>query len=56
MLALAAVGGVWLISFALVAANTGMLIALVAKAPVVRLAGLGGALRGRRGRVRWPSP
>ena len=44
VLALAAVGGVWLVSFALVAANTGLLIAVVARAPTVRLAGLGGAL------------
>jgi apolipoprotein N-acyltransferase len=44
ILALAAVGGIWLVSFALVAANTGLLIALVAKTPVVRLAGLAGAL------------
>jgi apolipoprotein N-acyltransferase len=44
ILALAAVGGIWLVSFALVAANTGLLIALVARAPVVRLAGLAGAL------------
>jgi apolipoprotein N-acyltransferase len=44
ILALAAVGGVWLISFALVASNTGVLIALVARRPVVRAAGLAGAL------------
>ena len=44
VLALAAVGGVWLVSFALVAANTGVLVALVARAPLVRLAGLAGAL------------
>jgi apolipoprotein N-acyltransferase len=44
VLALAAVGGVWLITFALVATNTGLLIALVATRPVVRLAGLAGAL------------
>jgi apolipoprotein N-acyltransferase len=44
VLALAAVGGVWLVSFALVAANTGLLVALVARAPVVRLTGLAGAL------------
>jgi apolipoprotein N-acyltransferase len=44
VLALAAVGGVWLITFALVASNTGLLIALVATRPVVRLAGLAGAL------------
>jgi len=40
ILALAAVGGVWLISFALVAANTGVLIVLVAKDMAIRLAGL----------------
>jgi apolipoprotein N-acyltransferase len=44
ILALAAVGGIWLVSFALVTANTGVLVALVAKTPVIRLAGLGGAL------------
>jgi apolipoprotein N-acyltransferase len=41
ILALAAVGGVWLVSFALVAANTGIVIALVAGRPALRL--LGGA-------------
>ncbi len=44
ILALAAVGGVWLVTFALVAANTGLLIALVARAPLVRLIGVAGAL------------
>jgi apolipoprotein N-acyltransferase len=44
VLALAAAGGVWLISFALVAANTGLLIAIVARTPVIRLAGLGAAI------------
>jgi apolipoprotein N-acyltransferase len=44
ILALAAVGGVWLVTFALVAANTGLLIALVARAPMVRLIGVAGAL------------
>jgi apolipoprotein N-acyltransferase len=44
ILALAAVGGAWLISFALVASNTGLLITLVASRPVIRLAGLGGAV------------
>ena len=44
ILALAAVGGIWLVSFALVTANTGLLVALVAKTPVIRLAGVGGAL------------
>jgi apolipoprotein N-acyltransferase len=44
MLALAAVGGIWLISFALVTANTGLLIALVARSPGIRLAGVAGAL------------
>ena len=44
VLALAAVGGVWLITFALVASNTGLLIALVAGRPLLRLAGLAGAL------------
>ena len=40
VLALAAVGGVWLVSFALVAANTGLLLALVAGSVALRLAGL----------------
>jgi len=44
ILALAAVGGVWLITFALVATNTGLLIALVARRPGVRVAGLAGSL------------
>ena len=44
MLALAAAGGVWLITFALVAANTGLLIALTGGRLAVRLAGLAGAL------------
>jgi apolipoprotein N-acyltransferase len=44
VLALAAAGGVWLISFALVAANTGLLIALVASRNRVRLLGIAAAL------------
>jgi apolipoprotein N-acyltransferase len=44
ILALGAAGGVWLITFALVAANTGLLIALVATRAVVRAAGLAGSL------------
>jgi apolipoprotein N-acyltransferase len=44
VLALAAVGGIWLVSFALVAANTGLLVALVARAPAARLAGVAVAL------------
>jgi apolipoprotein N-acyltransferase len=44
ILALAALGGIWLVSFALVAANTGLLIALVARSPFVRMAGVAGAL------------
>ncbi len=44
VLALAAVGGVWLITFALVAANTGVLVALVARAPLARLTGVAVAL------------
>jgi apolipoprotein N-acyltransferase len=44
ILSLAALGGVWLISFALVASNTGLLIALVARRPVIRVAGLAGSL------------
>jgi apolipoprotein N-acyltransferase len=39
ILALAAVGGVWLVSFALVAANTGIVIALVAGRAWLRLIG-----------------
>jgi apolipoprotein N-acyltransferase len=42
-LALAALGGVWLVSFALVAANTGILIAAVASRIPVRLIGAGAA-------------
>ena len=42
VLALAAVGGVWLISFALVAANTGITILLLARGIVVRAAGAAG--------------
>jgi apolipoprotein N-acyltransferase len=44
ILALAALGGVWLVSFALVAANTGILIALVARPIPVRLIGVASAL------------
>jgi apolipoprotein N-acyltransferase len=44
VLALAAVGGVWLITFALVAANTGIVIAMVARRLGPRLIGVGGAL------------
>jgi apolipoprotein N-acyltransferase len=43
VLALAAVGGVWLISFVLVAANTGILIAVSVRAPGIRLAGAAAA-------------
>jgi apolipoprotein N-acyltransferase len=43
VLALAAVGGVWMVSFALVAANTGFMLALVARSVALRLAGLAGA-------------
>ena len=42
VLALASVGGVWLISFALVAANTGIAILLLARRNLVRLAGAAG--------------
>jgi apolipoprotein N-acyltransferase len=42
VLALAAVGGVWLISFALVAANTGIVILLLARGMAVRAAGAAG--------------
>jgi apolipoprotein N-acyltransferase len=43
VLALAAVGGIWLVSFALVAANTGVLLALVASRTAIRAAGLAAA-------------
>jgi apolipoprotein N-acyltransferase len=43
VLGLAAVGGVWLVSFALVAANTGIVIAVAAARPAVRLLGAAGA-------------
>jgi apolipoprotein N-acyltransferase len=43
MLALAAVGGVWLVSAALVAANTGVLIVIVARSVSARLTGALGA-------------
>ncbi|HEX9352241.1 MAG TPA: apolipoprotein N-acyltransferase [Streptosporangiaceae bacterium] len=42
LLALAAIGGVWLISFALVAANTGITILLLARGMMVRAAGAAG--------------
>ena len=42
VLALAAVGGVWLISFALVAANTGIAILLLARGMAVRVTGAAG--------------
>ena len=44
VLALAALGGVWLVSFALVTANTGVLIAMVARGLAPRLIGCAGAL------------
>jgi len=44
VLALAAVGGVWLVTFALVAANTGLVIAIRARALTPRLIGGAGAL------------
>jgi apolipoprotein N-acyltransferase len=44
ILALAALGGVWLVSFALVAANTGILIALASRPIPVRLIGAAAAL------------
>jgi apolipoprotein N-acyltransferase len=43
VLALAAAGGVWLVSAALVAANTGVLIAIVASRPGVRAVGAAAA-------------
>ena len=43
-LALAAAGGVWLVTFALVAANTGLLIAITGRAAVTRAVGIAGAL------------
>jgi apolipoprotein N-acyltransferase len=39
-LALAAAGGVWLVTFALVAANTGLLLAITARAAAARIAGV----------------
>jgi apolipoprotein N-acyltransferase len=44
ILALAAVGGIWLVSFALVAANTGIVIAATARPLPVRLVGAAGAI------------
>ena len=43
-LALAAVGGVWLVTFALVAANTGILLAITARTSAARAAGLAAVL------------
>ncbi len=43
VLALAAVGGIWLISFALVAANTGVVIALTSASRIGRSVGIAGA-------------
>src|SRR5262249_58319882 len=45
-LALAALGGVWLVSFALVAANTGILVVAVAPRIPVRLVGAAAGARG----------
>ena len=44
VLALAAVGGVWLVTFALVAANTGVAVAILARALTPRLIGCAAAL------------
>jgi apolipoprotein N-acyltransferase len=44
MLALAAVGGVWLVTFAMVAAGTGLTVALVSAEVPARLIGVAGAL------------
>ncbi len=44
ILALAALGGVWLITFALVAANTGVLLVITARSAPARLVGAAGAL------------
>jgi apolipoprotein N-acyltransferase len=44
ILALAAVGGVWLVTFALVAVNTGIVIAIRARALAPRLIGVAGAM------------
>jgi apolipoprotein N-acyltransferase len=44
MLALAAVGGVWLVTFAMVAAGTGLTVALVSAGTLARLTGVAGAL------------
>jgi apolipoprotein N-acyltransferase len=44
ILALAAVGGIWLVTFALVAANTGVLLAITARSAPARLVGAAGLL------------
>jgi apolipoprotein N-acyltransferase len=44
ILALAALGGVWLVSFALVAANTGIAVAMLARSLAPRLIGVAAAL------------
>ncbi len=44
ILALAAIGGVWLVTFALVAANTGILLAIVARQGSARIAAAAAAL------------
>jgi apolipoprotein N-acyltransferase len=44
MLALAAVGGVWLVTFAMVAAGTGLTVALISTGTLARLTGVAGAL------------
>ncbi len=44
VLALAAVGGVWLVSFTLVAANTGLAILIAASSGLTRLVGAAGAV------------
>jgi apolipoprotein N-acyltransferase len=44
ILALAAVGGIWLVSFVLVAANAGIVIAVTARPVPVRLVGVAGAI------------
>jgi len=43
-LALAAAGGVWLVTFALVAVNTGILLLITARAGAARIVGVAGAL------------
>lgn len=51
VLALAAVGGVWLVSFAIVLANTALLLVVVARTAALRLRQPGSSRPGYRGRA-----